>query len=138
VELFTQQQPKSSIKMKFDIIDTDQKFSDWQQFAREFDHDSESPILPLVTFSDDRGMFGYYSTLNSPIIFPAFHPDKTSARSFKEVIDCVSNMHCLTSVSQRYPNGVSWAAIHEASPIIDKAERVGYEDTGYKLFRRIP
>lgn len=127
------------MSLQFEKVDTQEKFEAWRKFASEFDHDSKCPQMPLVIVSEDGETFGYWSTLNLPVVMPAFHVIKTTPRRFKAMVEAFSNAHQIASLSMpQYPHGACYAALEE-SPAIDESviRKMSFENTGLRLWRKI-
>lgn len=127
------------MSLKFARVDTQQKLEDVAKFAESFGHDP-SLDLPLVTMSEGSKMFGYYHSMVQPVIFPAFHPEFTSKRNFRDAVEQVAAAHCLSSMSPQYPNGVFYCAFDTDTPAIDPAlgYKMGFENLSKELYRRLP
>lgn len=127
--------------LKFSQVNTPEAFEQWKKFASEFNHETDRPMLPIVTISNEKGIFADYTVFNYPVLFPAFHPDKTTPRLFKEAIDAVSHSACIASMSQSFPNGVAYAALpcgKKQAVESGMIYKVGYEPLGVELYQRIP
>jgi hypothetical protein len=127
------------MNLKFEKVDTQEKLEAWKKFAAEFGHDQDNPYMPIVTVSEGGEMFGYWSTLAFPVLMPAFHTDKTTPRRFVEMVKAISNASQISSLSYpQHPNGACFAAL-ESSPAIDESiiRKLGFEDTGLKLWRKV-
>lgn len=126
--------------IRFQSIQTKEDYEKWQTFAESFGH-SPNGTLPIFTMSRGDKMFGYYHPIQN-VIVPSYHsnPDVCTPRDFRESAEAVSNFHCLSSMSQQYPNGVINIAIDaERQSISDKMlSQMGFEDTGLKIYRRVP
>lgn len=126
--------------LRFAQVNTPEKLAEWKEFADSFDHGTDTPMTPIVTVSRGDKMFGYYTLLNHPIVFPSFHPKHTSPRDFKDMIEAFSNAQCIASMSTQYPNGCCFVGLVANGLPIGRhyVTKMGYENLGIELHRRVP
>lgn len=124
------------MSVKFERIDTQEKFDQWRAFAATFDHDTDRPTMPLVMITNERNQaIGHYSQLSQPIIFPAFHPS-ISRREFRDAVEAISAHYCLASMGPLYPNGVLFTALPRKLPI--SPQKLGLESLELDLYQKLP
>lgn len=124
--------------LRFSKVDNEDRLREWSEFADSFDHGTDKPSLPIYTASENGEMFAYWSVLPFPLILPAYHPEKTSPRRFKEVTNVISTSYCLSSISPQYPNGACFAAIPSDSAITGEIiGKVGFSPMNKCLYERI-
>lgn len=130
----------------FDRVDSKEKLDSWREFAAGFDHDDPNIMTPLINVSrrqKDGSLhrFGYYTVLDTGgIVFPSFHPSHCSPRDFHDMVCAFSNAQCLSSISARYPNGVSHVALATSGLPVGReyVTRLGFENMNCEIHRRIP
>lgn len=122
--------------MRFEKVDTQEKFEAWREFAKTFDHDTDSPLTPLVTITNEKNqLIGHFSELASPVVFPAFHPS-ISPREFRDSVEAISAYYCMSSMGLRYPSGVLFTALPKNMKV-DHSKKMGFEELGVNLYRRL-
>jgi len=129
--------------LRFGRVDSDKKLTEWKEFAASFDHyteDGQHPIMPITTVSRGDKMFGYWSEITRPILFPCWHPALTTPRDFMESIEAFSNIACYGSMSHQFPNGVSYVGLDTHGLAIGRnyVEKCGYENLNTEIHRRVP
>lgn len=122
--------------MKYEKITTQEQFDQWREFAATFDHDNESPVMPIVTITNGERMIGHFHELRYPVVFPAFHPS-ISKREFYDAVRDISAYYAMCSMGVQYPNGVVFAALPKELPI-DVTGKMGLEKLNVDLYRKIP
>lgn len=122
--------------MKFETITTKEQFEQWQAYAKTFDHDTDKPMMPIVTITDGDRMIGHFHELQHPVVFPAFHPS-ISPRQFRDSVEAIANYYCIKSMGGQYPNGVLFTALPRQLPV-DHSQKMGFEELGVNLYRRVP
>lgn len=126
--------------LKFSQVNTPEAFEQWKKFADSFDHGTNTPMTPIITCSRGDKLFGYYTLLTYPIVFPSFHPKFTSPRDFRDMVEAFSNVQCIASMSSQYPNGCSFVGLVTNGLPVGRniVEKMGYTNLGIELHRRIP
>lgn len=137
---------KGSAKMRsplqFERVDSQEKLERWKAFAESFDHGTGDmhPMLPITTVSRDGQMFAYWNEFRFPVLFPSWHPRFTSPREFADTVEAFSNIMSYSSMSPQWPNGVAHVglATHGLPVARSHVLKLGYEDLGVSLYRRLP
>lgn len=129
----------------FSKVETEEQFSQWREFAASFEHDIPNAILPIVNVSrrENDGklrQFGYYTLLNQSVVLPCYHPKHCSPRDFHDMTAAFSNTQCLSSISPQFPNGCSVVGLVTNGLPVGRnlVAKLGYENLGIELHRRIP
>lgn len=127
--------------LKFGKITNQESFDKWREFAASFGHGSNNPSNPITTVSRNGELMAYWSTINFPIILPAYHPEKCSPRDFKIISETVTDAYCLSSISSVYPSGVCYMGLPCGSKRIVQDEaiaKLGIFPLDKELYRKVP
>lgn len=126
--------------MKFGLVTTQQQYDSLIQFAKSFPdgtHGNGNFEKPIITMLNDKGLCGYFTQIRHPINIPAWHPELVTHREFVESVKALTANQQLASISDQYPNGVAYVGLNPANPLIDKIERLGFQDTNITLWRAL-
>ncbi len=126
--------------IKFSIINTQEEYDNLLAFAKTFPdgkHGNGNLELPVFTMHNGNGLCGYFNQIRQPINLPAWHPEIVTHREFMESVRALTSSQQLASISYQYPNGVSYVALEEDNRMSVNMDKLGYEDTGLKIWRAI-
>jgi hypothetical protein len=129
------------MNIKLSMVQSKEDYHRVLDFAQSFPdlrHGRGNLELPIYTISDKEGMFAYYQLISHPIIYPAFHPDKTTPRKFREAADAMIASQQFISISPQFPNGQCLVGMDE-KPAIEESvlRKFGFADTHVKIWRKI-
>lgn len=127
--------------IKFGMIRTEEGFKSLMQFAESFDHKvGPDSILPIYTIERGQHLIGYYNLLLLPIVCPALHPKICTPRDFHNTLQAAKSHFCLSSISEKFPNGTCFMAIPaKATAEMNGAmEHSGFVNTKKELWQAIP
>ncbi len=127
--------------LKFELVDTREKFEELKVFAATFNHEvDDTARLPIISVSRGTRQIGYFHVVNVPMIWPAFHTDPAicSPRDTMDFVETVKNYQFLTSLGGRTPNGESHALLPEdlsgGGFTPEGLSKLGYTDLKQKLW----
>jgi hypothetical protein len=126
--------------IKFGLVRNEIEFQSLAAFAATFNHHiGPDSIMPIYTIERGQQMLGYFNVLTYPIVAPALHPSLTTPRDFYEVIQILKNHFCLTSISEKFPNGTGFMAVPTDGIVEDSVfERSGFRNTKKEIWQAIP